>query len=63
MQGRFKVVIIHGVGHHVHEDDFKTTAKEFYSLLKDFRIPTTLSERAEKELVGIANFHPQLSKY
>lgn len=27
MQGRFKVVIIHGVGHHVHEDDFKTTAK------------------------------------
>lgn len=63
MQGKFKVVIIHNVGHSVQEDDFKATAREFYNLIKDFRIPMTLSERAEKELVGIANFHPHLAKY
>ena len=63
MQGKFKVVVIHNVGHSVQEDDFKTTAHEFYNFLKDFRIPMTLSERAEKELVGIANFHPNLKKY
>ena len=63
MQGKFKVVIIHNVGHSVQEDDYKSTARELYNLIKDFRIPTTLSERAEKELVGIANFHPHLIKY
>jgi protein phosphatase methylesterase 1 len=63
MQGKFKVVVIHNVGHSVHEDDFKNTAKECYKFLKDFRIPMTLQERAEKELVGIAAFHPNLNKY
>jgi protein phosphatase methylesterase 1 len=63
MQGKFKVVVIHGVGHNVHEDDYKSTAKELYKLLKDFRIPPTLSDKAEKELVGIANYHPNLPKY
>lgn len=63
MQGKFKVVIIHNVGHSVQEDDCRSTARELYNLLKDFRIPTTLSEKAEKELVGIANFHPNLIKY
>lgn len=42
MQGKFKVVVIHNVGHSVQEDDFKATAKELYNLLKDFRIPMTL---------------------
>lgn len=46
MQGKFKVCVIHNVGHSVHEDDFKTTAKELYNFLKDFRIPMTLQERA-----------------
>lgn len=63
MQGKFKVVVIHGVGHSVQEDDYKATAKELYNLLKDFRIPMTLSEKAEKELIGIASFHPHLAKY
>ena len=63
MQGKFKVVVIHNVGHNVHEDDFKATAKECYNIIKDFRIPRTLQERAEKELVGIAAFHPRLPKY
>jgi protein phosphatase methylesterase 1 len=63
MQGRFKVVVIHNVGHSVQEDDYKSTARELYNFLKDFRIPMTMSERAEKELVGIANFHPNLVKY
>jgi protein phosphatase methylesterase 1 len=63
MQGKFKVVVLHGVGHNVHEDDCKGTARELYKLLKDFRIPPTLSEKAEKELVGIASYHPSLPKY
>jgi protein phosphatase methylesterase 1 len=63
MQGKFKLVILHNVGHSVQEDDFKGTAKACYDLLKDFRIPLNLSEKAEKELVGIANFHPHLVKY
>ena len=56
-------MVIHGVGHSVQEDDYKATAKELYNLLKDFRIPMTLSEKAEKELIGIASFHPHLAKY
>ena len=63
MQGRFKVVVVPNVGHSVQEDDFKATAKELHNLLKDFRIPMTLQERAQKELMGIANFHPALAKY
>ena len=63
MQGKFKVAVIHNVGHSVQEDDYKATAKELYNFLKDFRIPMTLQERAEKELVGIAKFHPNLPKY
>ena len=63
MQGKFKVVVIHNVGHSVQEDDPKATAKECYNFLKDFRIPMTLAEKAEKELVGIAQFHPNLPKY
>lgn len=43
MQGKFKLVIIHNVGHSVQEDDYKATAKVCYSMLKDFRIPLTLS--------------------
>lgn len=63
MQGKFKLTILHNVGHSVQEDDFKGTAKMLYEFLKDFRIPMTLSEVSEKELVGIANFHPNLHPY
>jgi hypothetical protein len=63
MQGKFKVVVIHNVGHSLQEDDYHSTAKELFSFVRDFRIPMTLSERAEKELVGIANFHPHLLKF
>lgn len=63
MQGKFKLTIIHGVGHSVQEDDFRATAKMLYGFLMDFRIPMTLSDVAEKQLVGIANFHPQLPEY
>lgn len=63
MQGKFKVVVIHNVGHSVQEDDYHSTAKELFNFVKDFRIPMTLSEKAEKELVGIANFHPHLLKF
>lgn len=45
MQGKFKVVVIHNVGHSVQEDDFRATAKECYNFIKDFRIPMTLQER------------------
>lgn len=63
MQGKFKLVVLHGVGHSVQEDDYKGTARMLYDFLKDFRIPTTLSEVSQKQLVGIANFHPDLPHY
>lgn len=63
MQGKFKLTILHGVGHSVQEDDFKGTARMLYEFLKDFRIPMTLSEVSQKKLVGIANFHPSLPHY
>ena len=44
MQGKFKLTILHGVGHSVQEDDYKGTARMLYEFLKDFRIPMTLSE-------------------
>lgn len=63
MQGKFKVIVIHNVGHSVQEDDYKSTARECYNLLKNFRIPLNMSQKAQKEYVGIANFHPNLAKY
>lgn len=48
MQGKFKLVVIHNVGHSVQEDDYKATAKELHSFIKDFRIPMNISEKAEK---------------
>lgn len=63
MQGKFKLTILHGVGHSVQEDDFKGTARMLYEFLKDFRIPMTMSEVSQKKLVGIANFHPSLPHY
>jgi len=43
MQGKFKVIVIHNVGHSVQEDDYKSTARECYNLLKNFRIPLNMS--------------------
>lgn len=62
MQGKFKVVILHGVGHAIPEDDYHTTAKELFNFVHDFRIPISLSEKAERDLVGVANFHPHLNQ-
>lgn len=42
MQGKFKLIVIHGVGHFVQEDDYKATARTLYEFLNDFRIPQTL---------------------
>ena len=63
MQGKFKLTVLHGVKHSVQEDDYKGFAKMLYNFLKDFRIPTTLAEVAQKKLVGIANYHPTLPDY
>ena len=49
MQGKFKLTILHNVGHSVQEDDFKGTAKMLYQFLKDFRIPMALTEVTQKE--------------
>ncbi len=43
MQGKFKLSVVHNVGHSVQEDDYKATARIFYQFIKDFRIPMTLS--------------------
>lgn len=63
MQGKFKLSVLHGVGHSVQQDDFKGTARMLYDFMKDFRIPMTLSEVSQKQLVGIAKFHPNLNAY
>jgi hypothetical protein len=42
MQGKFKLMVLHNVGHSVQEDDYKGTARMLYDFLKDFRIPMTL---------------------
>jgi protein phosphatase methylesterase 1 len=42
MQGKFKLSVLHGVGHSVQEDDSKGTAKLLYDFMIDFRVPQTL---------------------
>jgi protein phosphatase methylesterase 1 len=39
MQGKFRLCVVHLVGHSVQEDDPKTTAKHLYEFLYMFRIP------------------------
>ena len=63
MQGKFKLSVLHGVGHSVQQDDFKGTARMLYDFMKDFRIPMTLCEVSEEQLVGVAKFHPNLNAY
>jgi protein phosphatase methylesterase 1 len=63
MQGKFKLMILHGVGHSVQEDDYKGTARMLYDFMKDFRIPQTVTEAKHKKEVGIPNFHPELHHY
>lgn len=48
MQGKFKLEILHGVGHEIQEDNYKATAKMLYEFMMDFRIPSTLAEVSEK---------------
>ena len=63
MQGKFKIEIIHNVGHSVQEDNPRDTAKMLYRFMRDFRIPLNESEINEKQLIGIANFHPNMKPY
>jgi protein phosphatase methylesterase 1 len=49
MQGKFKLSILHGVGHSVQEDDYKGTARMLYDFMKDFRIPQSLPEVQHKK--------------
>lgn len=44
MQGKFKLIVLHNVGHSVQEDDHRGSAKMIHDFMKDFRIPMTLSE-------------------
>lgn len=63
MQGRFKLTVIHNVGHSVQEDDYHGTAKVLHDFMFLFRIPQTAAEEAKRELVGLAKFHPELKPY
>lgn len=63
MQGRFKLTVIHNVGHSVQEDDYHGTAKVLHEFMFLFRIPQTSAEEAKRELVGLAKFHPELKPY
>jgi hypothetical protein len=43
MQGKFKLSILHDVGHSVQEDDFKGTAILLHDFLMLFRIPSNIT--------------------
>lgn len=60
MQGKFKLSVLHHVGHSVQEDDPKATAKLLYEFLYIFRIPQDKADEDKKKEIGIAKFHPAL---
>jgi hypothetical protein len=41
MQGKFRLNVIHNVGHSVQEDDYQATAHAVYDFIKIFKIPPT----------------------
>ncbi len=53
MQGKFKMVVVNGVGHIVHEDNVKNTCITLVDFVKIFRIPDVLSKI--KPIVGKIN--------
>ena len=63
MQGKFKLSIIHNVGHSVQEDNPVDTAKMLHGFMRDFRIPMNVAEIQHKIDIGIANFHPNINPY
>lgn len=63
MQGKFKVCVVHNVGHSVQEDDYHATAKLLHEFLFLFRIPQNMQEEAKRQQVGLAKFHPDLKTY
>ena len=48
MQGRFKLTVIHNVGHSVQEDDYHGTAKVLHEFMFLFRIAQTSAEEAKR---------------
>jgi hypothetical protein len=56
MQGRFKLVVIQGVGHYMQEDNFKKTAYNLHLFLQNFRIPATKVDNDRCKELGIGKF-------
>ncbi len=60
MQGKFKLVVLQGVGHVMQEDDPVNTALNLYSLIDKFKIPVSMEDLETLAKVGIGMFHPSL---
>ena len=61
MQGKFKLVVLNKeVGHHVHEDEPKETAKEFREFLKFSRLPLNCDQIEQLREVGPGFFKNDL---
>ena len=60
MQGKFKLVVLQGVGHVMQEDDPVNTALNLHSLIDKFKIPVSIEDLETLSKVGIGLFHPSL---
>ena len=49
MQGKFKLCVLHHVGHSVQEDDPKGTAKLLHEFLYIFRIPQNKADEDKRK--------------
>ena len=44
MQGKFRLNVLHNVGHCMHEDDPLNTARELHKMVIAFRVPVSISD-------------------
>lgn len=44
MQGRFRLNVLHNVGHCMHEDDPLNTARQLHLMITSFRVPVSISD-------------------
>ena len=58
MQGKFKVCVLHNVGHYMHEDDYKNCGRQFHQFLTTFRLPQNVQEQHVLKVGGVGTFTP-----
>jgi len=63
MQGKFRLLVLQGVGHYMQEDDFVNTAKNLHGFLTMFRIPCSTFDVEAIKTNGIGKFKPNVKHY